>query len=259
MSERGSDRRTVVALSVALGAALLLIAFLLGRESAGAPEGEAVSPGASRPADVDPDPLELPTEDESSRRWPAWADLTDENPSRARATDSAGRVVERIEGPPADSFAATQTQDPAQPQTRPNAAVKAPAEQQGSSVEAYFQQVDLIHSEEGAGDPNAFAMDLIKGGLGGASSGFDQLIADTKRMEREMYTLTPPVSCESFHEASIEARVESREMLERMKRAIMGRDIEQLNAIALQSKTLQTKARAMKEMRRQILASSTEY
>ncbi len=39
-----------------------------------------------------------------------------------------------------------------------------------------------------------------------------------------------------------------------MKRAIVGRDIEQLNAIALQSKVLQKKALAMKEMRRQILA-----
>jgi len=259
VSERGSNRRTVLALSVALGAALLLIAFLLGRESAGAPRGESVSPDASRPAGVDPDQLDRSPEEESSRRWPAWADLTDDDPSEVRATDSTREVVERIELDRTDSFARTQNRNQAQPQNKPSAAVKAPPEQQGTSVGDYFQQVDLIHSEEGAGDPNAFAMDLIKGGLGGATSGFDQLIADTKQMEREMHTLTPPVSCASFHEASIEALVESREMLERMKRAIVSRDIEQLNAIALQSKTLQTKAQAMKEMRRQILASSTGY
>jgi hypothetical protein len=259
VSERGSDRRTVLALSVALGAALLLIAFLLGRESAGAPAGEAVSPGASRPAGVDPDQLERSAEEESSRRWPAWADLTADDHSEVRATDSTRDVVERIEIDRTDSFAPTQNRNQAQPQTRPSAAVNAPPEQQGTSVGDYFQQVDLIHSEEGAGDPNAFAMDLIKGGLGGATSGFDQLIADTKQMEREMQRLTPPVSCESYHKASIEALVESREMLEGMKDAIAGRDIEQLNAIALQSKTLQRKAQAMKEMRTRILASSTGY
>jgi hypothetical protein len=63
------------------------------------------------------------------------------------------------------------------------------------------------------------------------------------------------VSCESYHKASIEALVESREMLERMKDAIVGRDIEELNAIALQSRTLQGKAGAMKELRKQILAA----
>ena len=259
VSERGGDRRTVLALSIALGAALLLVAFLLGRESAGTEAREAVSSEGSRPAGVDPDQVEGATEGESSRRWPEWADLTDEGHSNVRATDAARRDVERSETEPKVRFASTENQDRPQPRARPSTPGDERADQGERSVEDYFQQVDLIHSEEGAGDPNAFAMDLIKGGLGGATSGFDQLIADTKQMEREMRKLTPPVSCESYHKASIEALVESREMLEGMKDAITGRDIEQLNAIALQSKTLQRKAQAMNEMRKQILASSTDY
>ncbi|MGB3052363.1 MAG: hypothetical protein WBB42_15285 [Polyangiales bacterium] len=259
MSEGGSDRRTVFALCIALGAALLLIAFLLGRESAGTAAREAVSAEDWRPDGVDPDQVERSTEEKSSRRWPAWADLTDENHSEVRASDSTRAVAERIEVEPTDSFALTHDRNRPQPQTRPNAPGDARSDQRGASVAAYFQQVDLIHSEEGAGDPNVFAMDLIKGGLGGATSGFDQLIADTKQMEREMQSLTPPSSCESYHEASLEALVESREMLERMKEAIVGRDIEQLNAVALQSKTLQSKAQAMKEMRKQILTAGDAY
>ncbi len=254
VSERGSDRRTVLALCIALGAALLLIAFLLGRESAGTARREAVSTEASRPAGVDPDPVERSTEEESGRRWPAWADLTDDDPSGVRAADSSRGVFEQIELDPTDSFGSTQNRNRPQPQTRPNVPGDARPGPQGMSVGAYFQEVDLIHSEEGAGDPNAFAMDLIKGGLGGATSGFDQLIADTKQMELEMQSLNPPADCEAYHEASIEALVESRDMIERMKRAIVGRDIEQLNSIALQSKVLQRKAQAMKEMRKQILA-----
>ena len=160
---------------------------------------------------------------------------------------------------PKDRFATTQNQNRPQPEPRPSVPGDARADQREASVTAYFQQVDLIQSEEGAGDPNAFAMDLIKGGLGGATSGFDQLIADTKQMEREMQSLTPPPSCESYHKASIEALVESREMLERMKDAIVGRDIEQLKAIALQSRTLQGKAGAMKELRKLLLAEDGTY
>lgn len=259
VSERGADRRTVLALSIALGAALLLIAFLLGRESAGTASREAVSSEGSRPAGLDPDQVEEATEEESSRRWPEWADLTDQDHSDVRASDSTRRDPERIEMEPNDRFATTQKQNRPQPEPRPSVPGDARADQREASVRAYFQQVDLIQSEEGAGDPNAFAMDLIKGGLGGATSGFDQLIADTKQMEREMQSLTPPPSCESYHKASIEALVESREMLERMKDAIVGRDIEQLNAIALQSRTLQSKAGAMKELRKVILAADGTY
>jgi hypothetical protein len=247
----------VLVLSIALGTALVVIGFLLGRESGRTGTSEAVSAQDSGPSGVEPGQVQRSAEEESSRRWPAWADLTDEDPPEARATDSTGGVVERIEVEPTHGFATTQNQDRPEPQARPVAPDEARADQREGSVEAYFLQVDLIQSEAGAGDPNAFAMGLIKGGLGGATSGFDQLIWDTKQMEREMQRLTPPVSCESYHKASIEALVESREMLERMKHAILRRNIEQLNAIALQSKTLQLKAQAMKEMRTRILASST--
>lgn len=250
----GSDRRTVLALSVALGAALLVIAFLLGRDSVRTVPGNAILEEAARPAGLEPDPGERSTEKASRRRWPAWADLTDEEPSELRAAEAGRGVVERTEAHPTDRFALTPSSSRPQTGTRQDAPAASPANPQGRSVGSYFQEVDLIRSEEGAGDPNAFAMDLIKGGLGGATSGFDQLIDDTRVMEQEMRGVTPPASCENYHEASIKALVESREMIERMKRAIVGRDIGELNAIAFQSKALQRKAQALKEMRQGILA-----
>lgn len=254
VSGRESDRRAVLALSVALGAALLVIAFLLGRDSARTVPREGVSGEASRPAGLEPDPGERSTEKASSRRWPAWADLTDDGPSELRAAEASSGVVEGIEARPTDSSAPTPNPSRRRPAARQDAPAASSSDPRGLSVGAYFQEVDLIRSEEGAGDPNAFAMDLIKGGLGGATSGFDQLIDDTKLMEQEMRGVTAPASCERYHAASIDALVESREMIERMKRAIVGRDIDELNAIALQSKALQRKAQALKEMRQQILA-----
>ncbi len=244
----------MLALSVALGAALLVIAFLLGRDSVRTVPGDAVLEQAARPAGLEPDPGERSTEQASRRRWPAWADLTDDDPSELRAAEASRGVVERIEAHPSDGFALTPNSGRPRPGTRQDAPAASASDPQGLSVRAYFQEVDLIRSEEGAGDPNAFAMDLIKGGLGGTTSGFDQLIDDTRVMEQEMRGVTPPASCVSYHEASIDALVESRKMIERMKRAIVGRDIDELNAIALQSKALQRKAQALKETRQRILA-----
>ena len=244
----------MLALCVALGAALLVIAFLLGRDSVRTVPGDAVSEEAARPARLQPDPGNRSTEKASRRRWPAWADPTDEDPSELQAAGASRGVVERIEAHPSKGFALTPNSSRTRPGTRRDAPVASASDPQGLRVRSYFQEVDLIQSEAGAGDPNAFAMDLIKGGLGGATSGFDQLIEDTRVMEQAMQDVTPPASCESYHQASIDALVESREMIERMKRAIVGRDIGELNAIALQSKALQRKAQALKEMRQRILA-----
>lgn len=248
-----------MALSIALGAALLAVAFLLGRESAGTPNREAVEAAVSPTPSVEPQSGRS-AEEESATRWPKWADPTDWDDSNERTTVATEAVGERIERPQKnDTFAFANSGSRPEPQPASNPPNHARPEDRGASVAAYFQDVDVIHTEEGAGDPNAFAMNLIKGGLGGATSGFDQLITDTKQMELEMQRLTPPPSCESYHKASVEALVESRQMLEDMKQAITGRDIQRLNAIALQSKSLQSKAQAIKEMREQILASSNAY
>jgi hypothetical protein len=89
--------------------------------------------------------------------------------------------------------------------------------------------VDLIQSHAGAGDPNAFAMDMIKAGMGGATSGFDQLIADSDRMKRE---------------------------LESMKVAITTRNMESLSALAQQSADLQARAEALRAFQEKLRAAA---
>ncbi len=252
MTQTGSNRRTVLALGIALGAALLAIAFLLGRESAQLPsrtvEAE-LSPRRGVEREAEPR-----AEEQIPRQWPEWADLRDEG--EQQPAGSTVITTEAIERQTHDKLYRAGTARGADRQPGPpDSAPETP----DATVAAYFQEIDVIHSGEGAGDPNAFAMGLIKAGLGGSTSGFDQLSADTKQMEQQMQRVTPPPSCRSYHEASLEALVESRQMLETMKRAITSRDIEQLNAVALQSKSLQGKAEAIREMRKQLVVSSTGY
>jgi len=256
-----NDRRTVLALSMALGAALLAIAFLLGRESAGTPGSDPVAAEIAAPPVVEPE-REAAAEGASARRWPKWADLTDWDDSEDRETGSTQAPIEKIERPHEGSAAFTsggiQQQSPTAPKT-PKATGNAPTDRGGAAVANYFQQVDLIHSEEGSGDPQAFALSLINPGLRGSTSGFDQLIKDTKRMEQEMRQVTPPPSCQSYHEASLEALVESGQMLETIKRAVTRKDMAQLSAITHQAQSLRAKAEAIEKMRKQLLGASASY
>ncbi len=201
---------------------------------------------------------ERPAEEE--RPWPKWADLADGEDSDEGTTLATEVVGDRIERTPQqDSVAFSNRGSRPEPTPMTGPPGHSRLEDREAAVAAYFRQVDVIHTEEGAGDPNAFAMSLIKGGLGGATSGFDRLIADTKEMEREMQRLSPPPSCQRYHEASLEALVESRQLLEDIKQAIAGRDIDRLKAIALRSNDLRSKVEAIERMRKLLLSDSTTY
>ncbi len=124
------------------------------------------------------------------------------------------------------------------------------------AVPAYLVRMDVIQSKSGAGDPNTFAMSLIKGGLGGSTAGFDQLIADTRGMEQEIRAVPPPPSCEGYHQASLKALAESREIVEEMKLAFARRDFSGLATIAQKAGSLQVKAEALEDMRQRIISDA---
>jgi DNA transposition AAA+ family ATPase len=99
-------------------------------------------------------------------------------------------------------------------------------------------------------------MDTIKAGMGGATSGFDRLFADTDRMTQEVKRITPPPSCVLYHEASLEALEESRGMLESLKVAITTRNVQALGVIAQQAANLQAKTEALAELQEELRASA---
>lgn len=250
MAVDGSNRKLVLGLATALVGALLVIAFLLGREtSRSAPStGRAVENAPPPVLDLEPETAN------AQRQWP------DTKPSDYGYIDVEEKPSARIERRADGTIAISNTQNDDRAEGVSNdwpAPAREPVpDNAGDAVSAYFQQVDLIRSNEGTGDPQSFAMSLIKSGIDGSTSGFDRLIADSARMEQELQRLTPPPSCERYHQASVEALVEGREMLEGMKNAIVARDIEQLKAIAQQAANLQAKAEALSEMQEQIRASA---
>jgi hypothetical protein len=248
MAVRDSTRITVFALGGALVLALLVIAFLLGRESARistgpekVAEGEIPSPSIAQP----------PAEESAPEPRPDWRAL-----DRGEATANAGdnptpEMAERIQRQADGTFLLTNSGRDRAIRAEENVAQP---QENTATVSAYFRELDLIRSEQGAGDPNVFAMGLITAGLGGSTSGFDKLIEDTERMEQEVRQIRPPPVCEHYHQASIEALAEGRELLEELKTAITERDIEGLVAMARRAGDLQAKAQSMDEMRAKIEA-----
>jgi hypothetical protein len=247
MADESSNRRMITVLASSLGVALLVIAFLAGRlsnkeEHAGPPPA---APQLDQPSDeAAGDPVAgSPTPREPEEAAPVFQPVEPRQTSVVRIDRrSDGRIV-------------LSNTEPAEPSELPAAVPKqAPVPDTTDAVREYLGQMDRIQSTEGAGDPNAFAMQLIKAGLGGASAGFDRLIDDTKRMETQMKSLTPPPSCQRYHEASLQGVVESRNMLEDLKVAITKRDIAQLTTIAREAGRLQEQADAIKAMEKEIRA-----
>lgn len=243
MADDSSNRRLIVVLASALAASLLVIAFLLGRLSGQSEHARRrTSPTDALPVapEAESAPRELPALAAEPRNdAPVFAPVEPERTAVLRIDRRPdGRIVLSNTEPAEPSSASAQEDVPDTP----------------DAVRSYLQQMSVIHSAEGAGDPNAFAMQLIKAGLGGASSGFDRLIDDTKRMEAEIRSLTPPPVCERYHEASLQGVVESRKMLEDLKTAITKRDIDRLVAIAREAGRLQEKADALKAMEQEIRA-----
>ena len=228
--------------------ALVVIAFLLGREST-RPSAADSNPQAP-PLVVEPEPIVESTE---QRRWPEWADLEKWEDVEDPAFD-AQPVHEPIEHRRDGTFLRSNHGSTGD---APQITSDSPVASTGSEVSDYFLRVDAIHSESGAGDPNTFAMGLIKAGLGGSTAGFDQLIADTQRMEQEIGQVTPPPSCIGYHEANLKALAESREVLQDMKVAFADRDFSSLTAIARKAGTLQAKAKDLQDMRERIVADGS--
>jgi hypothetical protein len=254
MSGEESNRGLIVALATALGGALLVIGFLLGRQSS--PRAPAAVPGPETAASPRIAPAaQTPAQPRPSR----WAAEPTADPSQYRYDEYEPPARPRFEKRPNGTIVISNPRvdaPPAQPSyDQRSSTPESDADDSGGAVNAYFRRVQLIHSAAGAGDPNSFAMGMIKAGLGGSTAGFDRLVADSERMELQLKSIAPPPECARFHQASLDSLVEGRALLERMKTAIVSRNITKLNEIAQDAAELQSKADELAEMEKQIRAS----
>lgn len=266
MTRSASTSKLLIALSAALVVSLLIIAFLAGRES-----GRSSVSDAAGVEHVLPPIPNLETEAEAPTETSNAVDPWRERNEDYRYGDTDWGELDGIEQRPDGTIVLSNTragngttrhavdapsvEAGPEPEGAPSVEPGPEPEDQRAAVIAYLERVDVIRSNAGSGDPNTFAMNMIKAGMGGATSGFDRLIADTDRMSEEFSSLTPPPSCVPYHEGTLQSLEEARGVLEDMKVAIKAYDVQTLTGIAPRAAKLQDKAEALRALQEAMRAS----
>ncbi|MBK8725298.1 MAG: hypothetical protein IPL96_04380 [Holophagaceae bacterium] len=177
----------LIGLASALGAALLALAFLLGR-AAGARMQPGSAPGVA-------------------------PGIQDARPAGAvQAAQPGGGAMQA--GPPTSLPPAPAALVPAGPSD--------PQDPQRGAVAAYFAALDRIAPGQLAGDPQAVAQEVVAGLAKGDASGFDRLLAQADEARRRVAALVPPPPCAAFHQESLALLDENLVLLRSVKRSLEG-------------------------------------
>lgn len=222
-------RPLIMVLAVTLGAALLTIAFLLGRLTA---PSAAITSGAPLP-----------------RVPPAAPASPLPEASAGATTDAAVPVAPGVETSLTTAVPATPGSrlDIPPPPLVGSALRGSTGSTEASQIAAYFRQVDGMQ-DMGVGDPQAFAASLLQSVSSGDFSAFDDLLGKARTQRQRLQSLTPPRTCGEHHRLALSLSADSVTMLERLKAALMKGDSMALMTIATEGRALETQASQLKNL-----------
>jgi hypothetical protein len=232
-------KHVVIALSVALVGALLVIAFLLGQRSVG---GVPVSP------------VQIVREIVSERA-----------PGPPKAVPAA--PVEEMEVPPAEPPAAG-----GEPPAAAAEAQAAPSESPPSgelAIERDGDDIRIVNAKPGLKSPDverlaaylnrvkalqvgpagtseeSFAQQLLGEAMSGDVSGLNDLIRQTEAAQQQLKDIQPPAGAERHREKLQDLLSESAKLLSRERDALQRKDPEALSLLVANARHLQAKAKAL--------------
>jgi hypothetical protein len=227
--------KVVAALGGALVLALVVIAFLLGRESQRGPAPPTVSSVA---API----LEHPRAAPPAPPPPAAApNVAPPAPAPAPAAP-----------PAAPTPAAAAVDDPsgaAPPPTRG----ASPEQTERAALRAYLAVVDSIQVGP-AGDPQAFAQELANAAMGGDTSRLDALVRELGDAESKVAAVSPPGAAAAHHGALLAQLRQSRAVLSDLSRGLARKDPSILGRVAGQAQSMQAAATALEREDKQLRA-----
>jgi hypothetical protein len=209
------ERKALYVLAAVLAAALLVIAFLLGRESS-PPHAPAPLVAAA------PAPPSGPV---------APAVPRDETHSETAPSPGAQPVLPTLA--PVTTFA-------------PAAPAAAPASMAGrAEVAAYFQAVDAIEADvkKATGDPEALAQLILKHATDGDMSDFDELLAAQGRLLDRLRAVAAPAACAEHLQKSVAAVEDAIRLLRQTRDAVASRDMSNLTQLGAVGQDVERRAR----------------
>lgn len=227
-----SSRATLAALSASLVGALLVIAFLLGRESARSGEPSA-APAVSGVVAAAPPPAN-PASSVSVREL-------------ALAPNGASRelpsALPRATAPTAPSASASAT---------PSGSARA----SGAAVIAYLDRVKETTSVGPDGDPRAFAAEVTNAALTGDVSKFDGLIAAIDQALGRVRALQPPAEANAYHAMLLQQLETSRSLTTDIRNGMARKDIQALQAASQNASRLQGSLDVLAKLEAELRASA---
>jgi hypothetical protein len=225
------SRGLLIALVAAALVGILGVAFLVGRESAHAPQAVPVSTtsttSSASPSSAVAEPLGAPSAAYANPFTPA---------------------LPTGEAPPPSSLPLSGTVAVAPP----NAAA-ALHDTMRDAVAAYFREVEAIQSQAKSwSDPEALAQKLLEQASKGDVSGFDGLAAANQKVRDSLRAVAVPEPCREHHRRTVALLDESIAMLERVKGQMNGADVSSLTAMATQGQELERNAKSVDAMAAEI-------
>jgi hypothetical protein len=215
-------RWALVGLVAALAASLLALAFSAGRASV---------PAERRAAE----PIPRPSQPRNAPALPA-------PPATATPEPAVPAEVDLLEALPATRA----TQQPAALAVAPPPTPRPGDTTAAGRVAEYLARVERIQGSGGLPEGSDGAERLLTAVLQGDTSGFDRLIAETRRAESEVQTIQAPPECRAYHASLVALLGESRALMTDLRAAIAGEDAERLSTLGAAAASLQTKAEELR-------------
>lgn len=215
------NKNLFIALCAVLFLAIIIIAFLVGRQSVPQKESPEINPRAISSAQTS-SPENIPINP------PQHSDVS---------KNEAGSIPNLPE--------MAKTNQPVQPQTT-NTSEK-------EKVKAYFQQMDSIGTlEEISGNSQELAAQIVQNALNENYSEIDEMIQKCRRIKTSVEAITPPPPCVEFHAQVLKSIDEASTMYADFKSFFQRKDESILKSISEKSTKLNSKMTGLENMQKNI-------
>ncbi|MEO8053665.1 MAG: hypothetical protein ABI768_00825 [Acidobacteriota bacterium] len=224
MTDVSVSKGFLVGVVAALGAALLALAYQLGRASA--PEGVPAPPTkieriAPRPKDEQP-------------------------PQPARVASANMEYADtRSASTPASAAPAPSTPAPSTPE---QGAAPQAAEPMRYAVAAYFDTVERIQVGSMSGNAESVGQEMAAALASGDTSSLDKMIRETEAAKARLAAVSPPAPCAAHHRESLGSLDDALEVLRSLKAAMESPEpIGQLANVTARAQALRSRAEVLQK------------
>ena len=275
------SRGSLAFLVASLVLSLVLVAFLLGRESARpvasqtpttvsaapvalAPSGEFSEEGVEESDSIKRLPSGYPTHYRSRTRAGSEVVATAQAPAQAAepseqsgqaSVDSYPQAAPRAASAPAAKAPAAQA--PPAAASAPQGSQPQPADPQKiEQTRRYLAQIDgALMATPALSDPNSFATQLLGQSMSGDTSGFDILLSEARGTLDKLNAIEPPAHCKEHHSLNAKQLRAGIALLEQVKNAAQGLDTAALSQLSMQGHAMQAEIARLQEIDSALRAS----